>query len=404
MTTDRPKRPRRARGEGGVHQRKDGLWEASLDIGWEGATRKRKRIYGKTEAEVKRKLNIALADRERGILITTADVRMDTYLLNWLENTIKVSRTERTYESYKAMIESHIIPIIGNLKLGKLTPTHVRNMMAAKSKDGLSARTVNYLRAVLRSALSQARDEELVHRNVASIAKPVTGSKTREPMPLSVEQARAFFKQIEGDRFEAAYLIAANLGLRRGEILGLRWQDVDLENESLRVRQQVQRVGNVDKITQLKTKASERTLPLPPNIAKALEKRKDHQTTEKALAGTDWIETGLVFTNTKGGIQNPANFYAMYKRHIQAVGIVDDKGKSPTFHDLRHTATSMLVRQGVQPRVAMEILGHSNIAVTMDVYAHVVEDSMRSAITAVSMGYDDSEKPDETEGESGANE
>lgn len=385
--TPKPTTRRRGRGEGGITKRKDGRWEATIDVGYVSGVRKRKRFYGKTRREVAGKLNRALSDRDRGALLNSADTRLDAYLLNWLERFIQSRRSEKTYESYKAMVETHINPHLGHRKLGKLTPAHVQDFMTVKSGEGLSARTVNYLRAILRSALTKAVGEELVYRNVAAIVEPVPAKRTREPSPLTIEQARAFFEEIEGDRFEAAYLIAAHLGLRRGEILGLRWIDVDTQNAVIRVRQQVQRIGNQDKITGLKTKASERTLPLAPNIIAALEARKDHQATEKALAGDDWTETRLVFTNTKGGLQNPANFYAMYKRRMKAAGIVDDDGRSPTFHDLRHTATSMLVRQGVPQRVAMEILGHSNIAVTMDVYAHVVEDSMRDAISAVGDGY-----------------
>jgi integrase len=348
-----------------------------IDLGYVAGKRTRKTWYRKTRKEAAAKLNEELANLRRGGLVATADVTLEAYLRSWLETSVKGNRALRTVESYTQMIESHIIPELGRIKLGKLTPKDVQGMMNRKKASGLSARTVAYLRAILRSALTSAVKQEIIVRNVASFTESPRGEK-REPKPFTVEETKAFFAAVHNDRHEAAYVIAGTYGLRRGEVLGMRWSDIDFEAGVFHIRQQVQRVDGKDQVLPLKTKSSRRTLPLTKSVVEALERRRVHQAEDRLLAGDRWQESGLVITSSIGTPLNPGNFYTRYKQQLEEVGL-----EGHNFHDLRHTATTLLVRQGVHPRVAMEILGHSQISVTMDVYAHVVGDSVKDAFTSI---------------------
>lgn len=375
--SDRSKTRRRGHGEGSIYQRADGRWVAVIDLGYVGGKRKRQTFYRKTRKEAAAKLNEELANLRKGGIVASSDTTVESFLRMWLEETVQGHKAPRTVESYTSTIQQHIIPELGRYRIGKLDQSHVQTMLNSKKASGLSARTVAYIRAILRAALNDAMQRGIVVRNVAAFSKPPRGEK-RDAQPFTIEEVRRFFASIADDRFEAAYVIAGTLGLRRGEVLGLRWLDIDEQGGTLTVRQQVQRVEGKDQIQPLKTKRSIRTLPLTTNVREALDRRMQHQAEERMLAGDRWQESGLVFTSTVGTIMNPGNFYNRYRQALDRAGLPPH-----TFHDLRHTASTLLVRQGVHPRVAMEILGHSQIAVTMDVYSHVVGDSMRDAMASI---------------------
>jgi integrase len=375
--SDRSKARRRGHGEGSIYQRADGRWVAVVDLGYIGGKRKRQTFYRKTRKEAAAKLNDELANLRKGGIIASSDTTVESFLRMWLEESVQGHKAPRTVESYTSIVEAHIIPHIGRHRIGKLDQSHVQTMLNAKKAAGLSARTVAYIRAILRAALNDAMQRGIIARNVAAFSKAPRGEK-REAQPFTIEEVRQFFASIADDRHEAAYVIAGTLGLRRGEVLGLQWSDIDEEGGTIAVRQQVQEVNGKPQILPLKTKRSARTLPLTTNVRAAIDRRRQHQAQERLLAGDRWQETGLVFTSSIGTIMSPGNFYARYRRAL-------DRAELPphTFHDLRHTASTLLVRQGVHPRVAMEILGHSQIAVTMNVYAHVVGESMRDAMLSI---------------------
>jgi integrase len=377
MSSDRSKARRRGHGEGSIYQRADGRWVAVLDLGYVGGKRKRQTFYRKTRKEASAKLNEELANLRKGGIVASSDTTVESFLTMWLEQSVQGHKAPRTVESYTSIIDRHIVPEIGRYRIGRLDQSHVQMMLNRKKAEGLSARTVAYIRAVLRTAFNDAMQRGIIVRNVAAFAKPPRGDK-REPHPFTLEEIRRFFASVADDRHEAAYVIAGTLGLRRGEVLGLRWSDVDEQVGAITVRQQVQRVGGKDQLLPLKTKKSVRTLPLTTSLREALQRRKQQQAQERLLAGDRWQESELIFTSTVGTVLNPGNFYERYRQALKRADLAGH-----TFHDLRHTASTLLVRQGVHPRVAMEILGHSQISVTMDVYAHVVGDSMRDALASI---------------------
>ena len=195
-----------------------------------------------------------------------------------------------------------------------------------------------------------------------------------EISPFGLEEARQFLAAIKGDRLEALYTVALALGLRQGEALGLRWEDVDLENGNISISHALQRIGGKLTLVEPKSTSSRRTIPLPPFAIVALSTRHTRQAEERLLAGADWQETKFVFTTKTGAPFDPSNVWKYYKRVLGKAGLRDQR-----LHDLRHCCASLLLVQGVSPRTVMEILGHSQISLTMNTYTHVVPELKRQA-------------------------
>ena len=358
---------RRGQGEGSIYQRADGRWVGSVTIGYEDGKQKRKSFYGKTRKEVKEKLTTAVADQQRGLPVAFDErLTLGTFLDEWLEHSVKPSVRPSTYKSYSGLVRLHLKPVLGHHRLTKLEPQHVQRFMNRKLKSGLSPRTVDYCRAVLRRALNQALRWGHVPRNVATLVDPPR-AKRPEIQPLTPDEARALLDAVAGDRLEALYAVALAVGLRKGEALGLRWDDVDLEAGTLSVRKQLQRVDGKLQLVDLKTDRSRRTITLPSISVDALRRHRVRQLEERLVAGRRWSDSGLVFTTTIGTPIDARNLSRWFHEHRERAGI-----RRVRFHDLRHTCATLLLVQGVHPRVVMDILGHSQISLTLDTYSHVI--------------------------------
>jgi len=230
------------------------------------------------------------------------------------------------------------------------------------------------VRTLLRMALNQALKWGLVQRNVAALVDAPRAVRF-EVQPIDQKQALAFLDALKGDRLEALFTVALSLGLRRGESLGLRWQDIDFENRTLRVCQQLQRIDKKLVFDEPKTKSSRRILGLPDSLAAKLREHRTRQLEQKMAAGSEWKEGGLVFTTSLGTPIDPRNV----KRRLDSIL---DKAKLPHFriHDLRHFCASLLLAQGVELKVVSQILGHTQIRVTADIYTHVLPQTQKAAI------------------------
>lgn len=257
--------------------------------------------------------------------------------------------------------------------MAKLSPSDIQPFLNDKLAEGLSPRTVRYLHAVLRRALGQALKRGLVPRNVATLVN-LPKAQRPEVEPFTPDQARSFLAAIHGDRLEALYSVALSVGLRQGEALGLRWEDVDLDTGTITVRKALQRLNGVFELVEPKTARSRRTIALPQTAVTALRVHRTRQLQERLLAGSKWCENGLVFTNTFGTPIDASNLIRHFHRALVAAGLPRKR-----FHDLRHTCASLLLAQGVHPRVVMDILGHSQISLTMDTYSHVIPALQREA-------------------------
>lgn len=238
--------------------------------------------------------------------------------------------------------------------------------------------------AVLRSILAEAAREQHIARNVASLVRAPKLEDT-EVEPRTAEDASAFLESSRESQFAEIYTLALTLGLRRGELLGLRWVDINAERTELRVRQTAHRagVGQGMSLGPTKTKRSRRTLPLPERAAEALKRRHAIQDGSRRAAGHAWEDTGLVFITKIGTPIEPSNLRRTFDKDIAAAGV-----RRIRFHDMRHTCASLLLSQGVQMRVAMEILGHSNMAITSDIYSHVAPAALKSASAAMNSALD----------------
>jgi integrase len=250
---------------------------------------------------------------------------------------------------------------------------HVQSLMNRKLQEGLSAKSVRYLRSTLRTALNQAQRWGLVSRNSAAL---VEGPRVEryEILPLTPSEARQFLASVNGHRLEALYSVALTLGLRQGEALGLRWQDIDLELGYPRVNKQLQRVDGAFQLVEPKTQRSRRTIVMPPTITKALTRHKDRQAQERDQAIGKWNEMDLVFTRPDGYPLDGTVVTHQFHKLLDHARLPQRR-----FHDLRHSCATLLLAQGVPARVVMEVLGHSQIGLTMNTYAHVIPELRRDA-------------------------
>lgn len=360
---------RRGNNEGSVYQRKDGVWCASVSLD-DG---KRRVFYGRTREEAASKLTDALAATKANLPLPPERLTVKAYMESWLDQK-KADLRPLAYKAYKSKTDGHIIPDLGRERLAKLTVGRVQKWLNDKSDSGLAPKMVGELRAVLRAALHDAMRDSLVHRNVAALARPPK-REHRQVEPLDLERAGDFLKHAQDSRLAALYTVALAVGLRRGEALGLAWDAIDLDRGVLEVRRQLQRYeGALHLDDVVKTKSSRRKIALPAFAVAALREHKDRQVWERRQAGEKWQDTGLVFTSTVGTPLDPDNLKRDFGRLRKAAGVPAFR-----FHDLRHTCATLLLVQGVPLRVIMDLLGHSQIGVTANLYSHVLPVLQREA-------------------------
>jgi len=339
---------------------------ASVNLGWQDGKRKRKSVYGATRKQVSEELTKLLHDHQRGLPIPTGRLTVEQFLERWLEDVVRPSKQPGTYGNYRTTVERHLVPSLGRSQLAKLEAHHVQQMLQAKSDAGLKPRTVQGIQGVLRVALNRALKWGLVARNVATLVEPPRAEHI-ERRPFTPEQVRQLLDAVKGDRLEAVITVAVALGLRQGEILALRWDDVDLEARALRVRRSLARFDGKLRFKEPKTAASRRTIDLPEATVKALREHHKRQKEDRLLAGGKWQEHNLVFPSRKGTPLDPSELREQWYKLLKRAGLPHRR-----FHDLRHCCASLLLLQGVPARVVMEILGHTQIGTTMNLYAHVM--------------------------------
>jgi integrase len=392
----KPNRSRRGRGEHSIYQRSsDGRWIAEVRDGQLPSGKPRiKYLTAKTKTEVQRKLREEVKRIAQGRPDTERAMTLGAYLNHWLQNVVKARNRATTYESYSTLCRVHIIPRIGHRKLSELTPQDVQEMLAdmvtnlppgaKKGAKVASPTTAKNARGVLRKALNDAMRGDLVWRNVVTLTD-MPAQRTFHPRPLKEVELEKYLAACKGHRLEALWILLPAMGLREGEAFGLKWDDVDLEAGILRVRQQIQRVGNPKRpqFVEPKTERSRRPVPVPPEVIEALEAHRERQADERMLAGSRWGNSPkapgdwerLVFCSTIGTPLDPANVLKEFR------GILKEAGLNTTIrvHDLRHTCATMLARLGVPPRDAQDIMRHAQITTTLGVYTSVEADSLRSA-------------------------
>jgi len=367
---------KRGNGEGSITRRKSGGWMAQF-TGYTAKGRKRKTLYGKTRQEVAAKLAKALSDREGGLVYDAEGLKLGEYLGRWLEDSVKGTVRNTTYERYEQISRARIVPMLGGVKLKALSPTHVRGLYKEKLSS-LSPRTVQYIHVTLHKALKQAVSDGLIPRNATEAVKPPQ-VRREEIRPLTPEQVKMLLEAASGDRLEALYVLAVHTGLRQGELLGLKWDDIDLETGTLQVRRALTTAKGGPRLAAPKTKGSRRRVSLTGSAAQALKSHLERQLEEIDRAGSLWQENGLVFASETGAPLDRRDLTSRrFKPLLKRAGLPHFR-----FHDLRHTCATLLLTQNVNPKVVSEMLGHSSIAITLDTYSHVLPNMQDSAAHAL---------------------
>ena len=382
---------KRGNGEGSIYQMQDGRWRAAVSVGFQGGKAKRKTITAKTRTEVATRLKKLLHDQERGLNIDPDKQTTGDFLNAWLEHTARPSIRPKTYRSYEQMIRNHIdksvpetensgkardaVAGLGAVPLSKLTLQVVQRWLNEKIKAGNSPRLVAYLRTVLRAALGQAVKADLITRNPAALAKPPR-VESREVEPFNPEEAGRFLKAAQGHRLEALFTCAIAVGLRSGEAAGLRWDaDIDLQNATITVRHSLQRQKGAGLVlVPPKSTKGRRTIELPGVCVTGLKRHRELQELERLLAGSRWIESGHVFTSSIGTPIDDRRILTEFNKLVEAAGL-----RKQRVHDLRHLAITLLAAQGVPLKVIADIVGHSDIRLTQNVYQHVFQPAKRDA-------------------------
>ncbi len=377
----------RGNGEGSVYQRKeDKMWVASITL--EGG--KRKVFYGKTKKEASEKLRTALFERQQGTLVTAPQQTVSQYLEHWLEYIIKPTIRPRSHERYEEIVRLHIVPILGKLKLQEITPQHVQTLQSKKLGEGLSRTTVAAIHGMLHKALEDAVRLGLVVRNVCDAVSPPR-KQHKEIKPLTPDQARKLLEAAKGHPQEALFVLALATGMRRGELLGLKWQDIDFAQGVLHVRRVLSRTptkmgretGDRYVEAETKTERSRRSIVVASFALEALKQHRVRQQEARRLAGDAWQDHDYVFCTPLGTHLNPGHsVLVQLKILLEKAGLPDIR-----FHDLRHSAATLLLSMGVHPKVVQEILGHSEISMTMDIYSHVLPTMQKDAMEKLNKAF-----------------
>lgn len=399
-----PPRRKRVNGEGSIYQRStDGLWVGTAYVPTTSGRIKRQPVYGRSFQEAREKLDQLQAKALNGEPVPDRRTTLAEFLQRWLDD-IRPHKRATTIRGYESAVRLHIVPLLGKRQLDKLTAADVRFFMGAMREKCLccangwdarrkpedrccsagrcckrnpSTRQLQYVHSVLRNALGHAERQDLVKRNVAKLVQVKTPEYS-VGQGLPVDQARKLLTTAEGHRFHPLYVVAATLGLRRGELLGLRWQDINMDTATIHVRQTVQRVGGQLVIEGTKTRASSAVIPLPKVTRRALLDRRVAWYAEKSAAGECWQDYDLVFCTQVGTPIEPRALNRDFDKLRERAGLPGVR-----LHDLRHTVVSLLLDLGTPPHIVQAIARHADIDVTMTIYAHTNLDAMRQALDAI---------------------
>ena len=371
-------RRRRDAGDGSIFQRSDGRWVARLR---DSAGRPRY-LYAKDRAHAKQRLADAQVVVHIGQPLPDQRLTFGRYLQDWAAGLGAASVKPRTVAYYDRYVRLHLLTSdLAQKPLARLEPADLRRLYAAKLSSGLSSTSVHHIHAVIHVALQRAVDDGVLGRNVAALVGRSSRPKARHVEMKTIaggDQPRRFLEAAKRERLEALLVLAITTGMRRGELLALRWKDVDVDRGVLAVTASLQGESRPTLTIATPKSGKSRSVALGTVAVAALREHRKRQAQEQLLVGGEWRDLGLVFSTEFGDFLSPTTLRLALRRALTRAGL-------PTirFHDLRHSAATLMLSRGVHPKMASEMLGHSTIAITLDLYSHVTANMQRQAADAI---------------------
>lgn len=368
----------RANGEGWKKKRKDGRgYDVGLHIPGPNGEMVRKATIIKRSADADAWLTREKAARDGGAVLTGENPRLSAYLSVWLEDSVRGSVAAVTYKHYRRMVENHIVPVLGSVKIKALTPRHVQRLHAIKRDEGLSVATRRHVHITLSKALSQAAAWGEIPANPAAVVKlpkAPAGKQTERAnriRPYSEDELQRLIRAAEGTRYHALYVFAPATGLREQELCALRWSNLvlpDSEPGTVRVVEAVIETELGFEVGPPKTKKSKRAVEFPSRVVAAMREHRKRQLEERVKARR-WEERDLVFPNAYGGLLNRYRLGHHFRPMRERAGL----DQAHQFRDLRHTFATLMFARGVHPKVVQEMMGHESIKITLDTYSHWIK-------------------------------
>ncbi|RJQ26656.1 MAG: site-specific integrase [Peptococcaceae bacterium] len=379
---------KRGHGEGTIVKRSDGRWMAQVTTGHDaGGKLKRVTYYGKTRQEVAEKLAKAQHEKNTGAFVEPEKTTFHTWFSRWLAVYVKPKVRPASFTNYHDLARNHIIPALGNIPLQKLTTDAIQEFYNQKAESGrldgqggLSSRIIHQMHQVINGALKQAvRQKLIVHNPAEYTTRP--GLKYKQMQPLDATEVNRYLEAVKHDRLYPAFLLEMTTGLRRGELLAVAWDFLDLAKGTLAVKRTLARVRTADgkrsalQFSEPKTDSSKRTIPLLPEVAAVLKEHKKRQLEERLFFGQAYRDNGLVFCTEDGHPLEPRNFHRKHTLVLKKAGL-----RHVRIHDLRHSFSTIVLQEGENPENLRDLLGHTRTSTTMDLYCHSTEEGKRKAV------------------------
>jgi integrase len=359
---------RRGNNEGCIYRRKDGLWCAQVSLSGRRITK-----YGKSQKECRDWVKQMLVKIDGGLTYDGSQLTLERYAAQWLGGK-GLSRKPSTVDNYRRDMERFILPALGKLRLQNIQPAHIRQLYLRMQAEGRGARTIQLVHITLHCALAQAVKEGLIGRNpLDAVERPKV--ETQQFQIFTEEQARQFLIAAAGSKYEAVFYLALTTGMRKGELLGLMWTDLDWDKGVLLIQRQLQQAGSTSAVlAPPKTRAGRRAIKLGHGALAQLDAHRKRQEMAKAFAGEKWQESGLIFTSGIGTFLDQSKISREFKRILEKAGLPNIR-----FHDLRHTSISFLLDMNTPVNTVQIRAGHSKASVTMDIYGHAMARSQEEA-------------------------